>query len=114
MLHGDGERRVAGERRLAGEHVVGGDAERIDVAARIELAAFDLLGAHVERRAHRDADLREVGAAVALHAGQAEVGDFHFAAAGEHDVFGLDVAVDDAFAGRFGRARRPLAAGYRA
>ena len=102
VLHGDGQRRVAGERRLAGQHVIGRDAERVDVAAGVELAAFDLFGAHVERRAHRDADLREVRAAVALHAGEAEVGDFHFAAAGEHDVFGLDVAVDDAFAGRFG------------
>ena len=108
VLHGDGQRRVAGEGGLAGEHVVGRDAERVDIGAGIELAAFDLLGAHVEGRAHRDADLREVGG-VALDAGEAEVGDFYFAAAGEHDVFGFDVAVDDAFAGSFGEGGGDLA-----
>ena len=80
MLHGDVQRRLAVERRMAGQHVVAGDAERIDVAPRIDGPPFDLLGAHVERRAHRDADLRQVqGLAVAGHAGQAEVGDFHLA-----------------------------------
>jgi hypothetical protein len=82
--------------------VVSGHAKRIDIRPGVELATFDLFGAHVERRAHRDADLREVGAAIALDARQAEVGHFHFAAAREHDIFGLDVAVDDAFVAGFG------------
>ena len=42
-------------------------------------------------------------------AGQAEVGHFHFAAAGEHDVLGFDVAVDDALARRFGECGSHLA-----
>ena len=60
VLHGHAQRRFAGKRRRAGQHVVAGHAERVDVAPRIERLAFDLLGAHVERRAQRDADLGQV------------------------------------------------------
>lgn len=63
----------------------------------IDGLAADLLGAHVEGRPHRDAGLGQ-GHAFALERqlGQSEVGDLRFPLAGEHDVFGLDIAVDDA------------------
>ncbi len=41
-------------------------------------------------------------------AGQAEVGHLHLAAGGEHDVLGLDVAVDHALLGRLGQRRGHL------
>ena len=40
--------------------MVGGDAKRVEVAAGVNGPALDLLRAHVERRAHGDAGLREV------------------------------------------------------
>ena len=44
--------------------------------------ALDLLGAHVERRAHRHADLGQIGRfGLVGHAGQAEVGHLHLAGA---------------------------------
>ncbi len=64
VLQGHAQGRFAAEGRLAAEHVVAGDAQAVDVAARIERLALDLLGAHVQRRAHRDADLRELGGIV--------------------------------------------------
>ena len=108
VLHRHRQRRVALVRRRAGEHVIGRHAERIDVAAAIERPALDLLGAHVERRSHRHADLREIQTAVALHARQPEVGHLHLAAAGEHDVLRLDVAVDDPLARSLHQGRRHL------
>ena len=87
---------------LPGQHVVASHAQAVDVAARIELPAFDLLRAHVQRRAHGDAHLRELQRLFpAADAGQTEIGHFHFAGAGEHDIFRLDVAVDDAAVGGF-------------
>ena len=98
VLQGHLEGRSAAERRLAGEHVVAGDAEGVDVGARIDRLALDLLGAHVQRRAHGDAALRQVErlAVVGEAARQAEVGDLDLALARQQDVFRLDVAMDDA------------------
>ena len=98
------------KRRPPGEHVVTRHAERVDVAAAVQRLAFDLLGAHVERRAQRDADLRQVGrGALADQAGQAEIGDLHLARGGEQNIFRLDVAMHHALFGGLGQARRPLA-----
>ena len=84
-------------------------AEGIDVAARIERLAFDLLGTHVERRSQRDADLGQLVVVVfAREPGQAEIGDFDFAGGGEHDIFGLDIAMHHAHLGRFRQRRGHL------
>ena len=42
------------------------------------------------------------------HAGQAEIGDFHLARAGQHDVLGLDVAMDDVLLGSLAQCRGHL------
>ncbi len=96
-------RRVALERRTAGDQLVRHDAERVEVHAVVGVRVRRrLLGGHVGRRADGGADLGQrgapsaaVGAGRADRLGDAEVGD-RGAAAGEEDVVGLDVAVDDA------------------
>ena len=109
VLDGHGQGGFAVERWGSCEHVVAGNAQGIDVAAWIERSALDLFGAHVERRAERDAHFGEVhGVAFAREAGQAEVGDLHFTRAGEHDVLGFDVAVNDSLFGRFDQGRGGL------
>ncbi len=68
----------------------------------VQGSAFDLLWAHVKRRAHGNTDLREIGHfhVVAAHdAGEAEIGHFHLARRSDHDVLWLDVAVDHALLG---------------
>ena len=86
---GDQLRHVGGvERAAAGEDLVEHQAERVDVAARRDLAAGELLGRHVGRRAGAQH--------FAGGAGEAEVGDPDLAAAVEHDVRRLEIAMDDA------------------
>ncbi len=92
----DGEGVGAGEGELAGEHLVEHDAEGVDVAAGVAALAFDLLGGDVVGRAHA---LREVGVGEAARAGvggDAEVDEADAIGVVDHDVFGLEVAVDDA------------------
>ncbi len=98
VLQGHLERRIALEGRMAGQHVITGDAQRVDVGTAIHRLAFDLLGAHVQRRTHRHAALRQVeGRTIAGQAAdQTEVGDLDLALARQQDVLRLDVAVDDA------------------
>ncbi len=105
--------RRAGERPPAGRHLVQHAAEGPQVAARVGVAAIELLGRHVLERSddgafggQRRGDggrLRQGGhrqAAAAVRAGQArgsrqaEVHQLR-AGLGEHDVAGLQVAVDD-------------------
>ena len=88
------------ERALAGEELVEDEAERVDVAARRDLAAGELLGRHVGRRAGAD---RFTG-----DAGEAEVGDADLAAAVEHDVRRLEIAMDDAALVRGGESGADL------
>ena len=109
VLQGDAQGRFAAEWRLAGEHLIAGDAERIDVASRIERFALDLLGAHVQRRAHRHAGLREIERVpFAADAGQPEIGHLHLARPSEHDVLGFDVAMNYPLIGRLGQCGRRL------
>ena len=108
VLQSDLERRFAPKRRMAGQHVIAGDAERVDVGAAVDRLALDLLGTHVQRRAHGDAALRQVQCRpiAGQAARQAEVGDLDLALARQQDVFRLDVAVDDAqLAGALQRRR---------
>ena len=58
----------------------------------VDRPARGLLGAHVAERSHQVAGHGE--ARVVLEAGQAEIGDKESAAIVDHQVGGLDVAVD--------------------
>ena len=99
-----------GERRgleglASGEELVEHEAERVDVALHGSALAGELLGRHVGGRAR---DLR--AALVVVDAdGEAEVGDLRAAAAVDHDVAGLQVAVQHALVVRRGEARAQLA-----
>ncbi len=104
VLDRDGQCIVAAKRRLPREQVIHRDAQRIEIAARIKQESFDLLGAHVERRPHRDADLRQRESLRLIlrgNAGQPKVRDLDLAFAREQDVFWLDIAMDDPALGRF-------------
>ena len=108
----DGLRGVADERRAAGEDLVEDGAERVDVGALRERVdeAHRLLGAHVARGAGDVADAgpedRLVRAsphdrsidARAHDLREAPVHHEDLAELAEHDVGGLEVAVDDAAA----------------
>src|SRR5690242_8694102 len=103
MLYRHGQCSVSDKRRRTGQHMKASHAKRIEVAARIERASFNLLGTHVKRRAHGNADLRQIDSPcpVARESCQTEISDFHFTRPREHDVLWLDVAMDDAAFGCF-------------
>ena len=94
-------RRRTGERRLAGECLVEDARQTVDVAATVYLPrSRRLLGRHVSRRANRESGFGElVPARRADGARDAEIGD-NGVATREHDVFGLDIAMDDVVAVR--------------
>lgn len=83
--------------RRAGEAFVERGAEAVDVVLCVDiLRVADLLGAHVGRRADGGSGLGELGLGGGeVLLGEAEVGELCVAAAVDHDVVGLDVAVDD-------------------
>ncbi len=97
----DADHRVALERQVPGEHLVEHDARRKQVRARIDGKTLDLLGRHVVGRSQHRAHLRLIGLLRLLglvDPADAEVGDFHRERlVHQHDVAGLDVAMDDAF-----------------
>ncbi len=110
------ERRLALERQATGQQLVEQDAARVEVAPRVDVLEVALLGRHVRRRADERPGLRQarlrIGVALDLlllgdEVGRDELGDpevedlhpFDFAAFGrrhDHDVLGLQIAVDDA------------------
>ena len=105
VLHHDVERPVSRERGVGGGEFVEDAAEGIDVGGGGDRGCCGLLRRHVPRRAEglsRDGDLRAIG-----EGGQPEVEDFHklivAALACDHDVVGLQVAVDDVHGVRFGQ-----------
>ena len=100
VLHEQRHRGVALEGRPAGEHLVehGGDGVHVGGwAHRVPLGA---LGRDVLGGAEDEARLRRHAAVGPVEASDAEVEDLHVvrivAAAHQHHVLGLDVAVDDA------------------
>ena len=86
--HEIGER-LGVERTPSREELVEDEAERVDVAPDRHLASFELLGRHVGGRAG-DALGHRTGR------GEAEVHDADPAGAVEHDVRGLQIAMDHA------------------
>ena len=79
---------------FAGEELVEQDAAGVDVGTLVDDLAHELLGRHVGRGAHDGAGL---GHAAGFDACDAEIGDLGLAdIVGDHDVGGLDVAMDDA------------------
>ncbi|MEI2613620.1 MAG: hypothetical protein V9G21_00890 [Methylotenera sp.] len=113
-----GDQRVAGDavvREGTGEQLVQHEAERVEVGLLAERVALPQLGGHVERCAGEfvaagrlDGGVAGLGREVenASHPGDPEVDQLGLAGAGEHDVGGLDVAVQHALAVHRGQAAR--------
>ena len=82
-------------RQPAGQHIIEQHAAGVDVRLAVCLRKTELLGRRVACRAKGGG----VPALIGLdQAADAVVDDFHRAVAEQHDVFGLDVAVDNAAA----------------
>ena len=95
-------RRGRQERRPPRQHLVEGGAERVNIGPGIDVRVpHDLLGRDVVRRTEGLADLIE--ARVIGLPRQAHIGQLGHAFAGEHDVLGFDVAVDEAARMRVGQ-----------
>lgn len=96
LVHdGGGGGRLEGD--AAGDHVVEGCAEGVDVGAVVDVdLSANLLGADVVGCSVGAAGLGHGGFEVGHFAGETHVGELGDMLAGEHDIFGLDVAVDEA------------------
>ena len=70
-------------------------AQRVEVGPRADVLAHRLLGRHVVRGADGHPGGREETPLLRRTLGDTEVGDLHAAVGGDHDVLGLQVAVDD-------------------
>jgi len=86
--------RVRRERLAVEDHLVEDDPQREQIAPPVERRAFDLLRRHVGGAADHHAGAGQLHL-LADRLGDAEVGDLHLARLGEHQVAGLDVAVND-------------------
>ncbi|MQY16850.1 hypothetical protein SRB5_70530 [Streptomyces sp. RB5] len=91
----DAQGRGVGERDFSGEEFVEDDAERVEVGVRAHRAAHRLLRGHVRGAADGDAGAGEAGGVDVEDGGDAEVQDGEVALGADHDVAGLEVAVDD-------------------
>src|SRR5256885_16844171 len=94
------------ERRPARQHLVEHDTQTPDVCALIYIAAARLFWRHITGSAHHQSRIsldqyfrRRLRACTSEFAlselGQSKVENFYVAIASEHDVLGLDVAMDD-------------------
>ena len=86
---------LARERPFAGEDLVSDHRERELVRPAGDLGALHLLGRHVVGRPDQRAG-HGVAVRRGVDFGDAEIGHFDVAVAAQHDIGGLDVAVDDA------------------
>src|SRR5690606_16692838 len=93
-LHDDGKRRLATVGPLPGDHFVEDDAQAVDVCAGVDAFALRGFGAHVGGGAGNGA--ADGNGGIVEQAREAEVGDdgVLLLLVEEHDVAGLDVAVD--------------------
>ncbi len=80
------------ERQLAGEDLVEDQTQRIDVALESDFLAGQLFGRHVGRGAAAHVGTGDL----AGDSSQAEIREEHLAAAIEHHVVGLQIAMEDA------------------
>ena len=96
MLVGDGYRRIPSEWGLSGEKLEEQDACRIQIRACIHRLTLCLLGGKVLSGANDCVRLSHRRLRIGDCAGNTEVHDLDFALGGQHDVAGLDVAVDQA------------------
>ena len=94
VLVADGEAVLAVVGHRAGEALIRHHAQAVDVAPAIDGLGPGLLGAHVVRRADGHSGAGELLPGRRL--GDPEVGQHALPELVEHDVVGLDVAVDDA------------------
>ena len=76
---------------MPGDELVENHSKRENIRAAIDGVAFDLLGRHVRRRADHRSRLR---GAHLQYFRRAEIGDLQLIVLSEHQVGGLDVAVD--------------------
>ena len=91
------EESVACEGDPAGDHVVESGAEAVDIGSAVDVdLAADLLGGDIVRRAVGLALFALGGLDIGRLAGQTHIGQLHDALRVDHDVLGLDVAVDQA------------------
>jgi hypothetical protein len=107
---------VAAEGALAAEHFVKDRSKRKNVRARVGRLSTHLLGSHVARGAEHDAgrcahrgNCRSVIVRRSLNKlGETEVQNFDPAVFGDENIFGLQVAMDDALFVRAGHTLRDL------
>ena len=93
------------ERVGSGRHLVHEQAKGKEIGAKVDVVAPNLLGRHVGRRADQRAGQRQPRVRQILHAGDAEIEDLHHAGVAAHDVFRLQIAMDDAV--RMSGGQRP-------
>src|ERR1044072_2299202 len=104
-----------GKRIFATRHLVKNRAQAEEVASIIQLLTAQLLRRHVGHGSRYNVDLRHNARAFTRQwsflnrLGQSEVQHFHVAAGPDHDVFRLDVAMDDAVSVRFSDGADDLA-----
>ncbi|MEK6286878.1 MAG: hypothetical protein AABO57_14155 [Acidobacteriota bacterium] len=89
---------------LAGEQFIEHEAQRVDVAALRDFFARELLGSHVRRSTRQDVFFAKLLA----HYRQTEVGDARFAAAVDHHVGRLEIAMQDTHLVGGGESRADL------
>ncbi len=89
--------RVGVERHGAGQQLEQDDTDGIEIGPAVDRpAGLELLGGHVVRRAHHVPRAGQRGGLPVQGAGDPEVHDLRRTGRGDHDVGGLDVAVDQA------------------
>ena len=81
------------EGKSSGDHSVQDGPQREQVAPSVELLGGRLLGGHVSGAT--DESSGHCDLSVVRQSGDPEVHQLHLAIAGEHDVLGLEISVDD-------------------
>src|ERR1700722_6200920 len=95
VVHG-GQRGGAGKRQLAGEHLVENDAHGIEIGAAIAALALHLLWRNIVGRAQHGGEVGVCKAARRSVAGNAEIDELDVVIFIDHDVLGLQVAMNNA------------------